>query len=162
MMVHQVLEQAMKKTDSAQVAVSRSEVTPVAFQDDKLRSIKAEQSTDIELRVIVDGKEGFSSTTDPEGGQLYYRWDWGDGNKSNWLGPFDSGEIVYANNSWLENGSYEIRVKARDVHGLGSHWSDPLSVSMTKNRAIKRSLFMRLFERFQNSFPILKQLLNLQ
>lgn len=65
-MIHQVLEKAMKKASSAHVVISQSEETPVVFQDDKLKSIKVEQSTDIELRVIVDGKEGSSSTSDPE------------------------------------------------------------------------------------------------
>ncbi len=66
MMVHQILERTMKKADSAQVTVSQAEETPVVFQDDKLKSIKVEQSSDIELRVIVDGKEGHSSTNDPD------------------------------------------------------------------------------------------------
>ena len=64
-MIHQILEKTMKKADSAQIIMSRSEEVPVVFQDDKLRSIKVEQSTDVELRVIVNGKEGHSSTNDP-------------------------------------------------------------------------------------------------
>ena len=63
-MLHQILDRAVKKADSAQVSISRSEDVPVVFQDDRLKSIKVEQSTDIELRVIVDGKEGHSSTND--------------------------------------------------------------------------------------------------
>jgi len=66
-MVHQILERAMKKADSAQVAISRSESVPVVFMDDKLKSIKVDQSTDMGLRVIVDGKEGFASTNDAGG-----------------------------------------------------------------------------------------------
>ena len=65
-MIHQILERAMKKADSAQVALNRSEDVPIVFQDDKLKSVKVEQSTDIELRVIADGKEGHSSTNDSE------------------------------------------------------------------------------------------------
>lgn len=65
-MLHQILERVMKKAYSAQVFISRSEEVPVLFQDDKLKSIKVEQSTDIELRVIVEGKEGHSSTSDPD------------------------------------------------------------------------------------------------
>lgn len=65
-MIHQILEKAMEKASSAHVIMSQSQEVPVVFQDDKLKSIKVEQSTDIELRVIVDGKEGHSSTSDPE------------------------------------------------------------------------------------------------
>jgi len=66
-MVDQILERAMKKADSAQVAISRSESVPVVFMDDKLKSIKVDQSTDMGLRVIVDGREGFASTNDAGG-----------------------------------------------------------------------------------------------
>jgi hypothetical protein len=35
-----------------------------------------------------------STATDPEDQQLYYLWDWGDGQTSEWLGPFNSGDIT--------------------------------------------------------------------
>ena len=34
-----------------------------------------------------------------------------------WIGPFDSGEDVSLSNMWFEEGTIEIRVKARDEHG---------------------------------------------
>jgi parallel beta-helix repeat protein len=60
--------------------------------------------------------------------QIYYKWNWGDGNLSDWLGPFDSGEIVSANHSWNKSGCYNIRVKAKDTHGYESYWSDPIPI----------------------------------
>ena len=36
-----------------------------------------------------------SVTTDPNGDQIYYLFDWGDGTDSGWVGPFESGiEVV--------------------------------------------------------------------
>ena len=55
-MLYQILDRVMKRADSAQVTMSRSDDVPVVFQDDKLKSIKVDQATDIDLRVIVDGK----------------------------------------------------------------------------------------------------------
>jgi len=52
-------------------------------------------------------------------------WDWGDGSYSAWLGPFDSGEVISASHAWSK-GSYNIKVKAKDVLGAESNWSDPL------------------------------------
>lgn len=66
--------------------------------------------------------------------QVYYKWDWGDGNTSDWLGPFESGETVEASYTWQNQGNYTIRVKAKDDSGLESLWSDPLAVSMPKVR----------------------------
>jgi hypothetical protein len=69
-----------------------------------------------------------SSTTDPEEDKIFYMFDWGDGTNSKWLGPYDSGEKVYASHKWLEIGSYNIKVKAKDIHQIQSEWSENLSV----------------------------------
>jgi len=69
-----------------------------------------------------------TSTTDPEGEQVCYLWDWGDGTHSEWLGPFDSGATVYASHIWTEAGDYDITVMAKDPHGEESELSDPKTI----------------------------------
>jgi len=49
-------------------------------------------------------------TTDPEGEGIYYLFDWGDGNFSDWLGPYPSGQTMDAPNSWSDLGDYEVKV----------------------------------------------------
>jgi len=71
-------------------------------------------------------------TTDIEGDKIYYMFDWGDGSMSEWLGPFDSGQEVSTSHSWEKRGYYNIKVKAKDVNGAESDWSDPLRVRMPK------------------------------
>jgi len=95
-----------------------------------------------------------SSSTDMDGNQLYYLFDWGDETNSGWLGPFDSGEECQASHSWDQRDEYNIRVKARDIHGGESNWSDPLSVSMPKNKIF--SIFLQLFEKSNWIFPFIK------
>jgi hypothetical protein len=84
----------------------------------------------------IEGKVGkkyeyISSTSDPDGDQIYYLWDWGDGNFSQ-CGPYNSGEIANASYTWSKEGDYKIRVRARDIHGKESEWSDPLLISIRK------------------------------
>ena len=74
-----------------------------------------------------------SSTTDPNGDQIYYLFDWDDGNNSGWLGPYPSGQTVATSHIWTVLGTYEVKVKARDVWGAGSPWSEPLVVTITDN-----------------------------
>ena len=74
-----------------------------------------------------------SSTTDPDGDDIYYLFDWDDGTTSGWLGPFSSGQTGTASHSWTDLGTYYIKVKAQDVNGAGSPWSDPLTVVITDN-----------------------------
>ena len=75
-----------------------------------------------------------SHSTDPEGEDIYYLFDWGDGSNSGWLGPFASGQNVIGTYTWTELGTYEVKVKARDVWGAGSSWSDILMVTITDNQ----------------------------
>lgn len=71
-------------------------------------------------------------SSDPNQDVMYYLFDWGDGTRSHWIKQQDLGEGI-ASHTWLLQGSYEVRVKAKDIYGRESNWSEPLSVSMPKN-----------------------------
>ncbi|HEC77147.1 MAG TPA: hypothetical protein ENI33_07845 [Thermoplasmatales archaeon] len=73
-----------------------------------------------------------TSTTDPDGDKIYYMFDWGDGTYSGWIGPYASGDTAEVGHKWSKWGSYEIRAKAKDEHGMQSEWSDPLPMIMPK------------------------------
>jgi hypothetical protein len=100
-----------------------------------------------------------TSTTDPNGDQVYYLWDWGDGNNSSWLGPYNSGVTTNTTHKWIVKGSYSIKVKAKDIHGKESDWSDPLPIKMPYTFNPMQKFFDWLFQRFPNAFPILRQLM---
>lgn len=79
------------------------------------------------------GKEYIFTTvsTDPNDDKIAYFFDWGDGN----YGCVDynsSGEVVYIFHEWIEVGTYSIRVKAVDVYGFESEWSQPLKIEISK------------------------------
>jgi hypothetical protein len=60
---------------------------------------------------------------DPEADQVYYQWDWGDGNISEWSGPYLFGEQAYGVHAYMENGTYDITVRSKDIFGAESTWS---------------------------------------
>jgi len=105
-----------------------------------------------------------TKTIDPDfdttGNDLYYQFDWDDGSNSGWIGPYKSGEECRASNVWNEEGTYNVKVKAKDKHGAVSEWSEPLKVTMPRNRANQR-LFLHFLENHPNIFLILRQLLGL-
>ncbi len=72
------------------------------------------------------------TTTDPDDNDLYYYIDWGDGNNSGWLGPYDSGQTKKFKHIWIEKGTYIIMTQARDSFYDESEWGT-LEVSMPKN-----------------------------
>jgi hypothetical protein len=100
-----------------------------------------------------------TSTTEPDGEQVYYRWDWGNGEYSDWLGPYDSGESISTSHIWPEEGTYLIRVKAKDVYDTESDWSDPFAVTMPYSYNPIHQFFEWLFQRLPRAFPLLRHLL---
>ena len=101
-------------------------------------------------------------TIDPHGEQVQYKWDWGDGIQSTWIGPYDSGETCTASHIYREEGDYEIKVRAIDAHGYQSDWSDPLRVGKFKSRDFNSQfIFYSFFENHPYIFPILRFILGL-
>jgi hypothetical protein len=101
-----------------------------------------------------------TKTTDINGDKIYFKWGWGDGTTSDWDGPYYSMETAELSHTWSEGGTFEVKVKAKDVHGDESEWSDPLQVSMPKNKLLTQSILQFLFSRIQYMFPIILKILN--
>ncbi len=81
-----------------------------------------------------------ADATDPDNDKIKYKFDWGDGTNSSWLGPYDSADTVKKTKIWSEKGNYSVRVKAKDIYGYESPWSDPLIVTMPKSLKILERL----------------------
>jgi len=98
-------------------------------------------------------------TSDPDGDKISYIFDWGDGNQSFWL--YKSFGTIKSSYNWAEKGDYEVKVKARDIYGAESEWSDPLTVTMPKNKPYINTPFFQFLENHPYLFPLLRQLLGL-
>jgi len=72
-------------------------------------------------------------TTEPDGEPVFYQFDWGFGNISNWFGPYASGEQISVSHAWSGMGSFMVQVIARDNKSATSEWSNILIVSITDN-----------------------------
>jgi hypothetical protein len=70
-------------------------------------------------------------TTDSDGDNVYYLFDWGDSSNSGWVGPYTSGSTGSASHIWSATGTYSVRVKAKDVHSAESSWSTSLTVTIS-------------------------------
>ena len=67
-------------------------------------------------------------TTDPDGDDIFYLFDWDDGSNSGWLGPFTSGDTINESYAWDVPGSYDITVVAKDAYGVVSGMSLPHTI----------------------------------
>ena len=96
--------------------------------------------------------------TSPTGEDVYYFIDWGDYSFENWFGSYPSGTPVTVNHSWDEEGTFNIKAKAKTADGLCGPWGE-LEVTMPVNQQSTHPWFYWFFERFPNAFPILRFLL---
>jgi len=103
-----------------------------------------------------------SSASDSDEDDVYYLWDWGDGNFSDLLGPYNSGDICEATYNWTVAGTYDIKVMTKDINGGESDWSDSLSVNVPRGRTTYNPFLLRLSESFPNAFLLLKYIFGFQ
>jgi len=99
-------------------------------------------------------------SSDPDGDDISYCIDWGDGAGEVCKGPFPSGTCVIEKHTWSSDGTYMIKVKAQDIYGAESDWAT-LEVSMPRNKTYINTPFLNFLENHPHMFPILRQLLGL-
>ena len=74
-------------------------------------------------------------SSDPDGDDIYYCVNWGDGSGEVCLGPYPSGTCITEPHTFAIDGTYTIKVKARDVYQAESDWAT-LTVKMPKSKSI--------------------------
>jgi hypothetical protein len=73
-----------------------------------------------------------TSATDPDGDQVKYTFEWGDGSTTE-TGYINSGASANLSHAWSIPGTYNIRAKATDIHGATSQWSGYKNVTIFSN-----------------------------
>ena len=97
-------------TASALVGCGRKPLTPAAPWTD----------------VVNDSLYFLATTTDPNGLQLEYLFDWGDGQLARTTRRYKSGETAYIRHSFADPAWCDVRVQASNEKGRSSAWSPPL------------------------------------
>jgi hypothetical protein len=99
-----------------------------------------------EISGATNGKTGTSytyrfSTSDPDGNNVHYFIDWGDGSNSCWYGPYRSGVEKSLSHAWSSDGTYIIKIKAKDTFDEESDWNT-LTVTMPKQKFLILPMFI--------------------
>jgi len=95
--------------------------------------------------------------TDPDNDQIEYKFKIDNGQETNWVGPYESGENGSKKIKFSSSSTYEIRAKAKDIYGYEGEWSEPIEVTVPKS---KHKLFLFL-EKFISLFPRIQEILKL-
>ena len=81
------------------------------------------------VKYRIDDNIDFSTFIDDEDNDnLRYRWYWGDGSVSDWIGPCSSGRTVTTSHTYEKVGTYSIKVETKDTDGVFSGLSQPKSI----------------------------------
>ena len=123
----------------------------------------------VPIRPTIEGVQGIHVpnrdydydivTTDPDGDDVLYYIDWGDGKHEDWSGPYESGKNITKTHAWPPiTRLYEIRVKAKDIYGGESGWGK-LYVFVLNSRPATGSIFVRFAIRLIERFPIFLKIL---
>ncbi|HIH29623.1 MAG TPA: PKD domain-containing protein [Thermoplasmata archaeon] len=98
-------------------------------------------------------------TSDAQDQNIYYFIDWGDNTTTDWLGPYVSGTEIHITHTWTTEGTYSVKVKAKDIMDSESDWGT-LSIVMPVEYRFSFSIFLQhLWEKYPNLFPLLQHLL---
>ena len=96
-------------------------------------------------------------TTDPDGDNVSYFFDWGDGTDSGWTEFVPSGTLVNVSHKWWIRGTYEVKVKAKDPYEAESEWGE-LEVTMPMNQQSNNWWFFQFLQNHPRMFPVLRLL----
>ena len=73
------------------------------------------------------------TTNATTGSDLYFKFIWGDGQETSWLGPYNAGQPVSATHSWIQKGFFGITALVKSgVDGTPSNPSAALTVQVYK------------------------------
>ncbi|MEM0493567.1 MAG: hypothetical protein QXS02_06425, partial [Candidatus Thermoplasmatota archaeon] len=97
------------------------DVTPWHINPDDLNKALGEQSTILYT---------YQSSSSNVGTDIYYKFYWGDGNDSGWLGPYITGNVVQAIYNQWSIGTYEVTVTCKI--GAGGIESSPSPAQAVK------------------------------
>jgi outer membrane protein assembly factor BamB len=98
-------------------------------------------------------------SSDPDNDNISYYIDWGDGKSTDWTTPTPSDQAIILSHTWQKKGTYTVKAKARDGHGMESNWGT-LSITMPLTYEPPHFRFLNwLLERFPHAFPILRHII---
>jgi hypothetical protein len=96
-------------------------------------------------------------TVDPNGDDVKYEVDWGDGEIKHWSIAYESDELASFSHTWNERGNFTIKARAKDIYGAVGSWSI-YEMTIPRDKAVCNPILISL-SRFINNFPILKLIL---
>jgi hypothetical protein len=101
------------------------------------------------------------NSIDPDGDDVFYYIEWGDGHVEIWDGPHGSGADVNISHSYNRQGTFVITAKSKDTENAESNLSS-FTVTIPKKKQVISSLFNKFLQRYPNVFLIFQHIFELK
>jgi hypothetical protein len=110
----------------------------------------------IEGNPDITYKYNFTDCVDPDGDDMTYHVDWGDGEVDE--GLLESGGSFTLSHKWSKKDDYTIKARLIDVYGAEGNWST-FDISIPRLKTSQYNLIISLLSRHAYIYPILKFLI---
>jgi len=94
------------------------------------------------------------SATDPEGHDVFFMINWGDGFFVPYTGPYSSGEEVIFKHAWQEPDDYTIAVKVKDGYG-GKGQQSSFNIKVSNSKSVANSILLEMLDDFMHQLRFL-------
>ncbi len=119
---------SLKYVDSSQYAFGAETLNVTFGSESPTTFINGPTSIRINTDYVYD-----VSAVDYQGDDVYLYVNWGDGSNTDWLGPYESREVIQVSHAFSERQNYSIKAKAKDTNGnVGEE--QPLTISASKSK----------------------------
>jgi len=95
-----------------------------------------------------------ATSFDIDSDEIYYRFEWGDGTNSGWVGPYHNGVTAVEDHIWYQQDEYVIKVKAKDEKDAESDWGS-FNITIPRSKQTGGPL-SKILESYLSFFPNLK------
>ena len=94
---------------------------------------------------VGDSLQFSVQSQDPNGDDIRYYFDWGDGSNSEWTEYKPSGTKVYEHHSYVKKGTYRITIKVEDIDKMQSESIKTITIKGDKDISIE-PVFLNFFK----------------
>ena len=109
--------------------------------------------------IPLPSSEFSTSSFDFDSDQIRFLFDWGDG-KTSITEYYPSEEKVTESYTWINEGSFHVKVRAQDDTGVWSEWSDSLPITIPKNKLHSILNGQEIFKILCQRFPFIFRLIS--
>ncbi len=114
------------------VSATQLNITVKVYDRDlNKRPVLTQPTTDCVMFQTNQFRNFVTSATDVENDPLMYKWTFGNGDTTDWIGPYPAGDTAMITYRWTDPGTYDVKALVKDTYQTSNGWSAPVQVTVS-------------------------------